>query len=291
MSDREIYFMHKRWLYPLVFFAFSVAMGTTFAKDTGWYPLKKSKVTHALTQAQPVHSSTTMAKTPSGPAKLFKPVVSLSLGTDVVRSGQEQTISLLPPFSNDYTASSHRNAIFDGGLFLGAEYPLNSLFNAQLGVAGYTTSNLTPSGDIWQFALPQFNNFSYRYTLTSQRLMLSGKLLGNVHSIIYPYISAEVGMGFIQAKNYIETPFIPEDLPMASFRNHSSNSFAYAFGFGFDVSMDKKKRLRLGLGYQFANLGKASLGLSPTQVTTETLQLPHLYTNQIRFQLTYLISG
>lgn len=47
--------------------------------------------------------------------------------------------------------------------------------------------------------------------------------------------------------------------------------------------------MRIGVGYQFADLGSASLGPTLDATTTETLVLSHLYTNQLRFQLTYLV--
>jgi len=47
--------------------------------------------------------------------------------------------------------------------------------------------------------------------------------------------------------------------------------------------------MRLGLGYQFLDLGKASLGPAFGATSTQTLNLPHLYVNQLRFQFTTLV--
>ena len=41
-------------------------------------------------------------------------------------------------------------------------------------------------------------------------------------------------------------------------------------------------------GLSFADLGAVSLGVTPAEGTTQTLGLSHLYTNQLRFQLTFL---
>lgn len=53
--------------------------------------------------------------------------------------------------------------------------------------------------------------------------------------------------------------------------------------------MDVNTTLRLGIGYQFVDLGKVSLGLSPAQATQEHLGISNLYDHQLRFQLTALI--
>lgn len=74
---------------------------------------------------------------------------------------------------------------------------------------------------------------------------------------------------------------------MAPFTNHIQTSFAWGVGTGVD--MDINANLRVGVGYQFVDFGKAQLGVSPAQQTSETLHVCDLYSQQVRFQVTALI--
>ena len=162
-------------------------------------------------------------------------------------------------------------------------------FSAQLGIAGYGDTTFKPKGDIWQFAMPQFDVLSYSYQVQHARVMLAGKVLSIMpkYEAIHPYVSLELGAAFNRASAYQETALIPGVLPMSPFSNHSQTSFSYGVGLGAEYTVNS--HVRLGLGYQFADLGGTSLGFTADETTTATLSLSHLYTNQLRFQLTYLI--
>ena len=220
--------------------------------------------------------------------KGYRALATLTLGSDFVQSGQSQTLTLLPPFQNHYTSTNSTETVLDGGLFLGVEWTLTSPFSGQLGVAGYGDTAFTPQGDVWQFASPGFDTLSYTYQVQHSRLMLAGKVLSTLpqNQCIHPYVSLELGAAFNRASAYQETSLVPGVLPMSPFSNHRQTSFAYGVGLGVDYSLTPD--IRLGMGYQFANLGSASLGLTSAETTTETLSLSNLYTNQLRFQLTYL---
>ena len=73
---------------------------------------------------------------------------------------------------------------------------------------------------------------------------------------------------------------------MTPFTNHKQSSFAWGLGAGVDYNLNR--HIRAGIGYQFADLGAVSLGITPAESTTQTLGLSHLYTNQLRFQFTFL---
>ena len=176
-----------------------------------------------------------------------------------------------------------------GGAFLGVERVLTERFSVQLGVSAYADCNLTPQGDVWLFSVPKFDALIYRYQVRHSRVMVEGKFLNNFlsHQAIHPYVSWEVGAAFNRACSYLETSFTPDVPPMVPFGNRSQSSFAYGVGLGVDYNLNQ--RVRFGIGYQFADLGAASLGLTSAELTTQTLSISHLYTNQLRFQLTFLI--
>ena len=73
---------------------------------------------------------------------------------------------------------------------------------------------------------------------------------------------------------------------MTPFANHNQSAFAWGLGVGLDYNLNQ--HIRAGVGYQFADLGSVSLGVTPAESTTQTLGLSHLYTNQLRFQFTFL---
>lgn len=213
--------------------------------------------------------------------------VGFTLGAEFTRTGQTQTLSLLPPFLNHYTNNTSYQSSGLLGFGLGMERGLTEQLSWQLGLSGYFNTEVSSKGHVWQFALPEFDNFLYDYHMQSNRLMATGKLLGTVKQTIHPYVSGELGAGFNRASSYRETPLIEGVVPMAPFMSHTQTSLAWGLGAGVDVGINEK--LRLGIGYQFANLGKASLGLSPAQFTQQTLRLPHLYSQEVRFQLTAFI--
>lgn len=211
----------------------------------------------------------------------------ITLGAEFSRTGHAQTLSLLPPFLNHYASKTSYQSSGLLGLGLGMERGLAEQLSWQLGLSGYFNTEVRSKGHVWQFALPEFDNFIYDYRIQSKRLMASGKLLGTVKQTLHPYLSGELGAGFNRTSSYTETPLIIEAVPMTPFSNRTQTSFAWGVGGGVDV--DINAGLRLGLGYQFADLGKASLGRSPAQLTQQTLRLPHLYSQEVRFQLTAFI--
>ncbi|WP_298624180.1 hypothetical protein [uncultured Legionella sp.] len=217
----------------------------------------------------------------------LRALASMTLGADFIRSGHAQTIRLLPPFANHYTSDTSYQSSGLVGLTLGMERGFSEQLSWQLGLSGYFNTAIKSSGHVWQFALPEFDNFLYDYRIQSKRLMATGKVLATLKHTVHPYISGELGAGFNRARSYRETPLIIEAVPMVPFSNRTQASFAWGAGVGVDV--DISTALRLGVGYHFADLGKASLGVSPVQFTQHTLSQPHLYSQEVCFQLTAFI--
>lgn len=213
-------------------------------------------------------------------------VATLTLADVIVKTDHEQTLTLLPPFQNHYTAEKSTHHTFSGGLFLGREQSINPDFAVQLGFGAYTNAKIKPEGVVWQFDLPEFDNLNYRYHVSSQRLLVEMKLLNASFQPFHPYITANLGASRNKAHNYLETARIPEAVPPLPFEDKSTTSFSYGLGLGLDF--DYSAHVRLGLGYQFADFGRLSFNPGAAQLTQESLSLPHLHNHQIRFQLSYL---
>jgi len=225
-----------------------------------------------------------------GPAALlYQPLVTLTIGPDFVQQGQAQTLSLLPPFQNYYTNTNSSTTVADAGAFIGIERVFNDKLWAQLGVSGYVDSQISPQGHVWLTGSPTFDALAYSYNVHHTRVMAEGKFLTTFsqYQAIHPYLSWGLGAAFNQAINYQEIPFISGVPPTSPFANHTQTSFTWGVGLGVDYTLNR--HVRLGVGYQFSDLGSVSLGPTPAALTTQTLSLPHLYTNQLRFQFTFLV--
>ncbi|CEK10301.1 hypothetical protein [Legionella hackeliae] len=59
---------------------------------------------------------------------------------------------------------------------MGFEHAINSQYFYQLGIAAYGETQIKIDGHVWQYGLPEFNNFIYLYNIKSKPLMLTSKL-------------------------------------------------------------------------------------------------------------------
>ncbi|MDI1353189.1 MAG: outer membrane beta-barrel protein [bacterium] len=219
----------------------------------------------------------------------FHPIVSFSIATDFINWGKAQNVLIVPPFYNHYTKTTSNTKALDLGVFLGLEHAITDLMMLQLGISVSSVSTIKPEGHVWQFGLPMFDNFIYNYSIHSTRFMQGGKLLANLarNNHIHPYFSWELGAANNKASRYTELQLDGLIPAMAPYSNHSQTSFAYGVGIGIDYTITQYARL--GFGYQYLNLGAASLGLSPSVITGQTLNLSTLQSNQVRIQLSYLL--
>ncbi len=221
-------------------------------------------------------------------APSYKSLFVITLGPDFIQHGQGQFLSLLPPFQNYYTNTYPSVSVLDAGASLGLERTLGSQAWIQLSISGYGDTQFSPHGNVWEFGSPEFETLSYSYKVKHARLMLEGKFLKIFpnHPPLHPYFSWGVGAALNHASQYQEKALISGAIPTLSFTNHTQTTLSWSIGLGVDY--DLYEHLRLGIGYQLADLGSVSLGPTAAATNQSTLILSHLYTNQLRFQLTYL---
>ncbi len=216
----------------------------------------------------------------------LRPFAVITAGADFIHTDHSQSLSLIPPFSNYYASNSSYPSSASLGLGGGLEGHPSDRFFWQLGFSGFFNTSLMSTGEVWQFGLPEYNNFDYSYRIRSLRVVATGKLLSTFKQVIHPYVSGELGSAFNAANSYQEIPLIEEAVAIAPFASHTQSSFSWGAGAGIDI--DINANLRLGVGYQFVDLGKTTLGLSPVQETREQLGISNLYAHQARVQLTAL---
>lgn len=206
-------------------------------------------------------------------------VSTLSLGQSWEHAGEAQTINLAPDITKIYTANSPTYTLMTGDLFLGVQSSLPHNFQGQLGFDVGATSSADLSGNIWDDANPEFNNYMYQYSIRHQHIAIKGKLLHDCHWPVLPWISATVGVGFNTAYGFTNTPTIFEAVASPNFASHTTHAFTYAIGLGAQYTLNKN--WQIGLGYEFADWGKS-------QLAAPGPSLSHLYTNSLLLNLTYL---
>ena len=178
------------------------------------------------------------------------------------------------------------HALLDGEVFLGIQKNLRDKLEGQIGLAVATTANAGLSGDIWDDADPQFNNYTYSYQVRHTHIALKGKLLADRGYVLTPWISGSVGVGFNQAHDFSNTPSISQAVAMPNFSSNTQTSFTYTVGAGVQKALNQ--HWQLGVGYEFADWGRSQLGRASGQTVNNGLSLSHLYTNGFLFNLTYL---
>lgn len=252
----------------------------------GFHVVKNNLLLFALSAG--FLTNTAMATTPT-PSKLqgeYPWVVTLALGPLWSSAGESQTFYLAPEIEKTYAANRPTNVLADGEIFLGLQKKLRKELKGQLGLALAVAGNANLSGDIWDDADPEFDNYTYRYKIMHTQVVLKGKLLFDGEYWLIPWISASIGVGFNNAQSFTNTPIIFEALPNANFSPHTQAAFTYALGVGAQKSLNKN--WQVGIAYEFADWGKSMLGRAKDQTLNSGLALNHLYTNGVLFNITYL---
>jgi opacity protein-like surface antigen len=188
--------------------------------------------------------------------------------------------------SNQYVTNTKTDTSYGGQLFLGSEPYKQAYFKINLGITFGFFNSLNTDGVVNQFALPDFDNLNYRYSVRNLSAMATMRVLFLPSKKWQPYIDGGVGFANNEASGYNETPRIMGAEATSPFSDHSTNSFAYSIGAGLMYHLNQV--LSLGIGYQYADLGTAKLGVSADQQTTQTLS-NHISLNQLLLSLSWNI--
>ncbi len=214
-------------------------------------------------------------------------VVTLSPGFGYAKNSHKQTLQLQTSpqdLSNQYVANNNWNGTFSPTVFIGKEFNREWL-KLHLGLTLGYVDDAGGDGIINQFSLPDFDNLNYQYDIQSFSAMATLKLFFLASQRWQPYIDGSMGLSNNYAANYQELPRILGAEPMSPYRNHSVNSFAYSVGAGLMYTLNPS--VAAGLGYQFADLGRAKLGVSDAQQTRQTPSINHLFLHQLLINITW----
>ena len=214
-------------------------------------------------------------------------VIALSAGPAWYRAGKTQTLSLQPQFANTYKATTPDQRLTSGELFLGLQRSFSNLGFGQLGVTIATSSAAKLRGHIWEAADPEFDNFTYQYTISHVHVAMKTKwLLNRWHDTVLPYVSASLGVALNKASNFSMTPLIFESLTIPGFQSNQNTALTYTLGLGVHIVLNA--HWQLGIGYELSDWGNASLRKAPGQTINSGLSLNALFTQQLQFTLNYL---
>lgn len=213
-------------------------------------------------------------------------VGTFSIGPTWTSPGSQQTLNLSPTIEKTYTANEPTNTLADGEIFLGIRKDFPYQLFAHLGVAGAYTSQAGLSGEIWDDADPNFNNFAYGYHIQHGHIALKAKLFKDLSYSIFPWISGSIGVGFNRSNSFYNIPLITQAVAQNNFSNFTQTSFTYTVGVGIQKILTSN--WQIGMGYEFSDWGQSHLNPAVGQTEGTGLSLDHLYTNGLMFNITYL---
>lgn len=216
--------------------------------------------------------------------------IGLSAGPTWVTGNQTQAINLQPDIVKTYTADNQSSAFASAELFAGWQKALSFIRQpllGQLGVSIVGAGNATLQGDIWEDSDSAFDNFNYTYKVNHTHIAIKGRLVGNYNTLLEPYISASVGVGFNHAYDFTISPKISQEVAAPGFQSNTTTTFTYTLGIGLQVSLTPQ--LQAAIGYEFADWGKIQLARAPGQTVNQGLTLNHLYGNELQLALFYAV--
>lgn len=225
------------------------------------------------------------------------PELSVFLGGSYIPSTiKGQTLQLMPyeigqyadTFTNQGSASPFTWGV--GALYrfkLHAPSASNHIFDSLgAGMDVFQITNFSQTGNLLQFNLPEFENYTYTLKLNNIRVMANFDL--DFHSVAHhfvPFVQAGIG-GARTAFSYNSVPISPIDSPDLTLPNEASWNVAYQAGAG--IKYVATTHLALSLRYLYANMGNVN---SSTLGSTATLATPltvNMSTQNVLFGLTYL---
>jgi len=208
-------------------------------------------------------------------------------GLSVNNSLKTQTFPIIDESAYIYTPKGNANGQVLGVL-AGIEFPVKENYLLQLALKYSRLANLNVDGTVYEGADAQSaDEFSYRYNISSQQLMVESKLLYIWKEKYYPYLQLGLGRSVNDARNYsVDYPIFLTFSPL--FENKSTNAFAYSLGLGVD--WDINSNCRVGIGYRYLNIGKITLGAGRIDdVPIEpTLEQSSASIHEVLAEITYL---
>lgn len=174
---------------------------------------------------------------------------------------------VISPYETDRLVVNHiaNNAVWKAGVgyhFFAEKLKQQTFLDDLLLELNYYHSSATMRGNVWQYQLPQFNNYSFAAPITSNRLMLDVKpnLFTCYHFSPYAIFGAGITwnkMSYTEAATGIDV----DPASSAALKNQTTTHAAYDLGAG--VRFDLNSHFGVFAEYLYTNLGHASPSSTP----------------------------
>lgn len=214
----------------------------------------------------------------SANVSLSKPIpifVSLDLSQVFTAPGATQQVTLFNDLGNTYVADNNVRNILSFMAGVGATTLQTQYLKIDDSIRFMPIGNVPVSGYVWELYTPLFSNMAYKYRLKSD-ILLFENAVSWTSLPLRPSFILGIGRAVNRVSYYEEYPLNNYTIILSEkFRNNKSTEFAYEIGAGFDYPI---KTAVIELAYRFVNVGQASLGLSPSQNSTN-----RLFTGQINY--------
>lgn len=212
-------------------------------------------------------------------------VITLNLGVLLSSGGQTQTLLLTPQIQKSYIADRASPIGGIAEIFIGKQDALFEHLDGQGGIAIGIGDSGKLSGNIWDDADSEFNNYTYNYQVLHEHILLKGKLLGRGY-FLSPWVSAGVGIGFNQGIAYDNIPIIYAAVKNSNFSTENEFTFTYTLGIGLQKEINAS--WEAGVGYEFSSWGKSALGRAQGQTMNSGLTISNMYINEIFLSVSYI---
>ncbi|MGQ3891333.1 SPOR domain-containing protein [Legionella sp. CNM-4043-24] len=278
--------------------------------DNGYYRVVVNRTGSPVkTSAAPVRHTVQSLPAPypkttgSQPARLKDEPLEASTGNWIVGAGAALSWSSLsnhvtvangsayaPPNNVDYYSTSMKN---QPRLDLLAGYRWQRdqqwLAATELAVRYQHMFSRSINGNITQYAIPEFNNYTYSWDVSRDVLSLYSKMDLTRYRQVMPYIDASIGVAFNRAGQYSETSITP---PVTSrinpaFGSRTESAFTYSVGAGLDFQFTPK--FIMSLGYDYQSFGQFASGPGQSTWSSSRLKLNHSAANSALLGLTFLL--
>lgn len=201
-------------------------------------------------------------------AKTIPIFASLDLSQVFTAPGSTQQVALFNDLGNTYVADNNVHNILSFMAGVGATTFQNNHIKFDDSVRFMPIGNVPVSGYVWELYSPLYANLAYKYRLKSD-ILLFENAISWIDTPIHPSFILGFGRAINRVSYYDAYPLNNNTIIAAQkYKNNKTIQVAYEIGVGLDYKFNKAV---IELAYRFVNVGKANLGLSPTQTTTDTL--------------------
>ncbi len=228
-----------------------------------------------------------------------RPELSILLGGSYIpNTMNNQKLQLLPYEIGDY-ADTFTNQSDAGAFSWGVDALYRFKLNGLLGSSGFIDSfavgvnfaqitNFQQTGNVLQFGMPEFENYTYVLKLNNSRIMADMDVNFNpVARLIIPFVVGGVGAAQTTV-SYNSVPIAPVESSNFTLSDETSWRFAYQAGAG--IKYEVTPNVALSLRYLYANMGKVNSATVGNTALLDSPLMVNMSTHNALLGVTYAMA-